>query len=370
LRKLNEVTVAAKRARCRRAARYGTDRPQRHFFWTKRSYRGLMHRPIAADERSDRSVLRRTRDANVPPPLASQRSTKPDAAVEPTKLDPIFIIGTGRCGSTAFHDLLTLHPDVTWLSDWNNRFPDRPELNRTVLRCHSIPGARRLLRHHWHPVEAYRFWDYYYPGFSMPFRDLTAEDAMPAATARLQAAAAACVSPRRPHLLSKITGWPRLGFLNAVYPNARFISVIRDGRATAGSLLRVKFWAGWRGPEGWGWGPLSPAQNERWKSYGQSFVALAALQWEILMQAYERAKQLIPPSRLLEIRYEQLCADPLGVTRHAAQFAELEPSAGFERSVRGFRMANQNHKWREGLTSTQQAQLSECISECLQRWGY
>lgn len=330
-----------------------------------------MHRPIAADERSARTVHRSPRDVHSPPsPLANQRSTNPHAAAEPAQADPVFIIGTGRCGSTAFHDLLTLHPDVTWLSDWVNRFPDRPQLNRMALRGHSIPGVRRLVRHRWHPIEAYRFWDYYYPGFSMPFRDLTAEDALPAASARLRAAAAACVSRHRPHLLCKITGWPRLGFLNAVYPDARFICVIRDGRATAGSLLRVKFWTGWRGPGSWGWGPLSTEQNERWRSYGQSFVALAALQWEILMHAYERARQVIPASRLLEIRYEELCADPVGITRQAAQFAGLEPSAHFERSVRGFRMVNQNDKWKQGLTPAQQAQLSECISDCLQRWGY
>ncbi len=287
-----------------------------------------------------------------------------------TARDPVFIIGTGRCGSTAFHDLLALHPRVTWLSRLSNRFAARPQLNQLLLSCYRLPGAAGLLRHRFYPIEAYRFWDSHYPGFSMPFRDLTAADALPAATSRLRAAARACVSTSRPHLLCKITGWPRIGFLDAVYPNARFIAVIRDGRATAGSLLRVKFWLGWRGPDNWGWGPLTAEQNERWKSYGQSFVALAALQWEILMQAYERAKQALGPERLLEIRYEDLCADPVRITRGAAEFAGLEPSPAFERSVRSFGMHNQNEKWKQGLTPAQQSELADCIRDELRRWGY
>lgn len=287
-----------------------------------------------------------------------------------TARDPVFIIGTGRCGSTAFHDLLALHPRVTWLSQLSDRFPDRPQLNQLLLRCYTLPGAAGLLRHRFYPIEAYRFWDHLYPGFSRPFRDLTAADALPATTSRLRTATRACVSERRPHLLCKITGWPRTGFLDAVYPQARFICVIRDGRATAASLLRVKFWLGWRGPDNWGWGPLSEEQNARWKAHGQSFVALAALQWELLMQAYELAKRELAPERLLEIRYEELCADPVRITRAAADFAGLEPAPEFERSVRGFGMHNQNDKWKQGLTPAQQCELADCIRDSLQRWGY
>ena len=51
----------------------------------------------------------------------------------------------------------------------------------------------------------------------------------------LRAAAQTCVSARRPRLLCKITGWPRIGFLHAVFPKREFINVIRDGRAVASS---------------------------------------------------------------------------------------------------------------------------------------
>lgn len=283
---------------------------------------------------------------------------------------PLFIIGTGRCGSTVFHDLLAHHPHVVWLTALSNRHPDRPEINRRLMTWADFPGAGPILRRRWQPVEAYGFWDHYYRGFSTPFRDLTADDALPASIARLRAAAQASVTSRRPHFLSKITGWPRIGFLNAVYPDARFIHVIRDGRATASSLLKVNFWWGWRGPGNWRWGPLTPERAERWKAYGHSFVALAALQWEILMEAYEQAREAAPAGRILEVRYEDLCADPLRIVRAAADFAGLEFSERFQRSVRSFRLTDRNDKWKQDLSPAQQAVLTGCIRDCLTRWGY
>jgi hypothetical protein len=285
--------------------------------------------------------------------------------------DPLFIIGTGRCGSSVFHDLLAHHPGVTWLSPLINRHPHRPELNSFLLRLMELlPGADATLRRRYLPVEAYRFWERHYRGFTTPYRDLTADDVMPCSQQAMQAAAQACVSARRPRLLCKITGWPRIGFLQTVFPNAKFINVIRDGRAVASSSLRVHFWNGWRGPDHWDWGPLSADQSERLREYGGSFVALAALQWEILMDAYEVAKRSVAADRIMEIRYEELCADPVGVVRAACEFAQLEFAPGLHRHIDGFRLRSQNDKWKEGLSPAQQDTLNDCIRDRLSRWGY
>lgn len=290
--------------------------------------------------------------------------------VNPPGADPLFIIGTGRCGSTVFHDVLAHHPRVTWLSRFTNSHPYQPWLNSALLWLLNLPGAQATLRRKVSPLEAYRFWEQHYRGFTAPYRDLTADDVMPHSSRALRAATQACVTAGRPRLLCKITGWPRIGFLHAVYPQARFINVIRDGRAVASSFLRVRFWKGWLGPDYWGWGALSADQLERFRAHGNSFVALAGLQWEMLMDAYERAKPGIPAERLLEIRYEDLCTDPVGVVRAACEFAQLDFAPRLERHVRGFPLRSQNDKWKEGLSPAQQATLNDCIRDCLSRWGY
>ena len=35
---------------------------------------------------------------------------------------PIFIIGTGRCGSTLLYRILALHPELAFLSNINEKF--------------------------------------------------------------------------------------------------------------------------------------------------------------------------------------------------------------------------------------------------------
>jgi hypothetical protein len=238
------------------------------------------------------------------------------------------------------------------------------------MRLLSLPGGEALVRSKVSPIEGYPFWEQHYRGFTAPYRDLTADDVMPHSLRALRAATQACVIASRPQLLCKITGWPRIGFLHAVYPQAKFIHIIRDGRAVASSFLRVRFWKGWLGPDYWGWGPLSADQQERFRAHGSSFVALAALHWEILMDAYERAKPGIPADRILEIRYEDLCADPIGILRAACEFAQLEFAPHLQRQIRRFRLRSQNDKWREGLSPAQQHTLNDCIRGSLSRWGY
>jgi omega-hydroxy-beta-dihydromenaquinone-9 sulfotransferase len=285
--------------------------------------------------------------------------------------DPIFIIGTGRCGSTLVHDLLTRHPEISFLNRYANQHPTHPAYNKVSVACFDLPGAAPLARRKWFPVEAYRFWDHYFRGFSRPFRDLTAADVYPSTGPKLRAATQAFATARRPQLICKITGWPRIGFLQAIYPNAKFISVIRDGCATASSLLHVHFWDGWQGPDKWSWGPLSAERNQRWQSYDRSFVALAGLQWEILMEAYEQAKNTMSqPERLLEIRYEELCAEPMSVLRRAAEFAEVEFCARFQDSVRTVQLHDTTDKWRRDLKPAQQSVLTDCLKASLEHWGY
>jgi len=35
---------------------------------------------------------------------------------------PIFIVGSGRSGTTVFYNLMSLHPEVSWFSNYSDRF--------------------------------------------------------------------------------------------------------------------------------------------------------------------------------------------------------------------------------------------------------
>lgn len=82
------------------------------------------------------------------------------------------------------------------------------------------------------------------------------------------------------------------------------------------------------------------------------------------------AKPSIPPGNLLEIRYKDLCQDPIKTFRMAAEFSALEWLPEFEATVKGFPLRNTNDKWREHLSDTQHKMLNECLGHTLEKYGY
>jgi hypothetical protein len=283
---------------------------------------------------------------------------------------PIIIVGTGRCGSTVFHRLLAKHPEVMWLSGFCDRYPTRPAWNRHAVTAVGNPVLRRLLGGKIQPSECYRFWDKHAYGFSEPCRDLARSDVTARVKKQVRAVMGAMLTRSRNRLLVKITGWPRIGFLNEIFEDAKFIHLVRDGRAVASSLLHVDFWRGWYGPQGWRAGLLSPEDQATWESYDRSFVALAGLEWRIQMRAMEAAGRALDRTRFLEIKYEAFCEQPLETCRRVLEFAELRRSPEFERHVAATPIKNMSHRWREGLTAPQQHLLDNLLREDLVRYGY
>ncbi|MGB0651800.1 MAG: sulfotransferase family protein [Thermoplasmatota archaeon] len=283
---------------------------------------------------------------------------------------PLFIIGAGRSGSTLFFDLLSHHHGSSWASTILQKWPDRRRLNQAFLAAAHHPLTADWARRRASPSEAYAYWDRDYPGFSDPMRDLRADDASPRAAARLRRSFEAIPSPKRPHLAIKITGWPRVGFLNDIWPEGRFIHVVRDGRAFCNSLLNVPWWRGWQGPQNWRWGPLDADEQALWERHDRSFVALAGLQWNRLMAAAEASKEALPTSRWMDVRYEDLCADPRGTFAQTLAFADWPSSKRLERAIERRDVRSTDDKWRRDLSPRQQEILTDVTRPWLERLGY
>jgi hypothetical protein len=283
---------------------------------------------------------------------------------------PVIIVGTGRCGSTVFHRLLATHPQLMWLSGLSVRYPTKPAWNRWAVTAMDNPLLRRLFGERIRPSEGYPFWDAYAYGFSEPCRDLLRTDVTARVKKQVRAALEPMLTPRRNRLLVKITGWPRIGFLNEIFEDARFIHIVRDGRAVASSLLHVQFWRGWYGPQGWRAGLLSPEDQATWESYDRSFTALAGLEWRIQMRAMEAARRVLDPKLFFEVKYEEFCQEPLETYRRVLEFAELPGSAELERQVEAASIKSTSNRWRDDLTTGQQAILDDLLREDLLQYGY
>jgi hypothetical protein len=162
---------------------------------------------------------------------------------------------------------------------------------------------------------------------------------------------------------------PRIGFLHNIFPDAKFIHVIRDGRAVANSRMNVPFWHGWEGGLLWP-GELPDKYRHEWEHHNLSYIALAGLEWKSNMDVFETLKEENPEINILEVRYESFCAEPISEIKRMADFCELEWTPRFERTVRNFHISSENDKWQKDLTEAQQEILQAVLQPYLIRYGY
>jgi hypothetical protein len=302
-----------------------------------------------------------------------------------------FMLGTGRCGSTIVGQVAAMHDQVGFIANVDDRFAGlnrKGRMNSRIYRALPAPlqkqGGRRggaprgrlasgVRSVAMTPSEGYRLLDRHVsPMLSAPMRDLVAEDASQWLSRRLrtffeQRAAA----QGRPLFLHKFTGWPRAGLLHAVFPEARFVHVVRDGRAVACSLVQQPWWDGFSGPAGWSFGPLSDSDDELWQESGRSFTVLAGLEWKLLMEAFAEARALMPAESWLELRYEDVVDHPRRQVQRLLDHLGLEWTAAFERSFADLRFApDRTGAYRDELSARDVEMLDRALAPALRDHGY
>ena len=296
----------------------------------------------------------------------------------------LFIIGSGRCGSTMMQEVIARHPDTGFISNvdanilalnvkgrWNNF------IYRHTPQAFTQRDRRYLrfapLRMRFGPSEAYKMLNRRVSSIiSESRKDLTEEDVTPLIESRFRRFFEERMNAqRKPLFLCKFAGWPRARFIHEVFPQARFLHVVRDGRAVADSLVRRPWWRGYQGPSAWQFGLLSEAYEKEWEVSGRAFVALAGLQWKILMDAFERAREALPDELWMQVRYEDFVAEPRSNMEQILRFAGVEWTEGFEKGFSKYAfMPERRAAFRENLTADQVSALDGILEGHLERLGY
>ncbi len=289
-----------------------------------------------------------------------------------------FIISNGRSGSTLIQEILARHPDIGFVSNVEDRFRRVPKaagrFNNTVYR--RVPQSlTRKGRARYAPSEGWRLLNREVsPLILRSSRDLVEADARAMLwivedfrkffedRARLQG---------KPVFLHKFTGWPRTGFIRVAFPDARFINVVRDGRAVVASDLRVDWWRGWLGADNLGCGPLPPAYRAEWEASGQSFPLLAGLAWKVVMNAYAAARELVPADQWLDVRYEDVLADPQSRFKEMLEFLGVRGHPAFDAALKRAKIhASRGETFRRLLDAPTLDLLDRSLAEHLRDWGY
>jgi hypothetical protein len=297
------------------------------------------------------------------------------------------VAGTGRCGSTLVQELLCRHPATGFVSGLDDKLPRLNSTGRWNGRLYRAgaprPSGMTSLRHsrtllekgrlRVAPSEAYRLLDRHVTaGFSRPARDLLAGDLTPVTAGRLRGFFDARIRAQRCDLLVQhVTGWPRTGFLRAAYPDLKVVNVVRDGRAVVNSWLQMGWWDGWQGPTTWYLGPLPAPLQAEWEASGRSFPVLAALGWKMLIGAFAEARAAHPPGQWLDLRYEDLIADPRKELMRALEFLGLDWTPAFEKGFGKHDLhGGRGDAYRSELTPRQLADVEAVLREPLMDWGY
>ncbi len=297
---------------------------------------------------------------------------------------PIFVIGTGRSGLSPLMDLVSYHPSLGWPNNWHHRLPARIGTAATLARVHDMPVLgpwlkfRKRVPEH---SEAWKMWSRLYPGFVEPGRDLVASDATPALKQTFRSAVSRILhGQNKTRFIAELSGWSRVRFLRQIFPDAQFVHIVRDGRAVANSLTNVGYWRGWEGPQAWRWGPLPPADHDAYERYDRAPLGLAGLQWKLLIKNIVGQLEQLPSADALQLRYEDLVAQPERVALAISNFCKLDVDApGYREHVHHVaseRIVNANAvtmripSWRKNMSQDQVAMLDDLLGTELKLHGY
>lgn len=283
-----------------------------------------------------------------------------------------FILGTGRCGSTLVHEILARHPDVGFVTNLDDLGALRSD-RRAVDLWRRLPSSvTEKGRARFAPSEGYRVLAREVsPALVDPAADLRAADVTPWLTDRLRGFVSSRTDRLQlPLFLHKFTGWPRAGFLAEIFPEARFVHVVRDGRAVANSWLQMPWWLGHRGPSGWHFGPLDETAQADWEQHSRSQAALAGIAWRMLTEAHDECADALG-DRWLTVRYEDILADPRSRLTEVLNHIGLSWSDQFAAGLGRYSLsASRTAAYERDLGPVHVRTITEIARAQLERYGY
>jgi hypothetical protein len=265
---------------------------------------------------------------------------------------PIFIVGVMRSGTTLLYKRMCRHPDLAWLNKTSKKFP------RSVLMTRLIYPFHRDRR----PTEASWIWS----RFAREEDDaLDARDVTPEASRFYHGVFAAQLRFfGKPRFLCKYPrNMLRMAYLNAIFPDALFVHIIRDGRAVAHSMYRCRERHG--GPAAY-WGIRPPG----WRDLlAMEPLEACAMQWKLSVRRARQSAAALPPGRYTEVRYEELVSRPVDNLRRVAEACGLQWDQDHLRAVTAD-IESRNYKWRDAFAPAQVERLHALTGDLLEELGY
>lgn len=275
---------------------------------------------------------------------------------------PIFMVTLPRTGGSMLQNLLCTHPGISYITNtmhlMRTCFPGaehlRKKLNLNVtgeryLRDSVIVDANT-------PADGVLFWAEWLQEdpFSLEYRALTIDDLNPEQIERMKTDIRKmiwCFGGKGHRFFTKNPGLlPHIPLLSQLFPDAKFVHIIRDPRQCANSLLKLLRmdneqleWIRKHGGHGiYDKGefipyPRLPHLAEIVAEHGVDDIRTTAKLWNDAMDFVNKHKDELP--NFTEVRHEDLIAQPRETVARIFDFCELDQpdpnNKAFETSVGG-----------------------------------
>jgi len=244
---------------------------------------------------------------------------------------PVFIVGHWRSGTTHLHELMSCDDRFAWSSTYECFAPH-----------HFLLTGGLLPKFLWFLLPSKRPMDNMAAGFERPQEDefalvalgaptpytrmafpnnepefvelLNMKDVDPDVMSRFQNCMkwflkALTFKKKKRLILKSPPHTGRIGVLAEMFPGARFVHISRDPRALFPSNMRL-------------WKSLDVAQALQKPNHDELDEMVFSF-FETMYEGYERQRVEIDDAHLLEIRYEDLVADPVGQVQAIYEKLEL-----------------------------------------------
>jgi len=265
---------------------------------------------------------------------------------------PLFVVGMPRSGSTALHDVLARHPAFSTTTNITRKFPT----------CYPALKLVAAFSKRHDPGEAGTMWDRFVRGDTDV---LTASDVTPAARRFYMRAASNVLRLYGGDRF--LTKCPRNGlrmdFLKAIFPDARFLHLIRDGRAVAQSIMERRKRSG----NLQAWWDVKPDGWRQWEHLPP--VAAVAHQWNAVIQYMEVAGAAMPSPQFMEVRYEDLLENPVSFVQRIMDFCEMTWADADIRQATGD-IGSRGDKWRKAFSVDELDLMMSIMGGTMRRHGY
>ena len=225
---------------------------------------------------------------------------------KPVLRRPLFIIGCGRSGTTILGDTLAVHTSVTYLNEYRQLWADAYPATDVWSESARERGGRL---------------------------DLTESICTPERNRRLTINFyCETFATGRPRLVEKLPiNNFRLSFIDAVFPDALFVHLLRNGLEVARSIERMPVESQWYGHDDYKWRLLEEyaGQRERYRDLTvlcDTVRQRGLLEWRLSVETAVEFLDALPAERHVSLTYEELLDRPVEVIRRIEEFAGLAPS--------------------------------------------